>query len=169
MNPSALMPTASRAAIYGLFVFLVTAIALALTALPAVQAAITQPLVSAIAFTATGLIETFGGAIVRDGNVLTDTVTGATVHVTQACDGLGVFAVFAAMIAGLGRGLKTSLAAIAVLFLAMQGFNLIRVVALFHLRSAAQDVYDVSHVFVMPWATALIGWLIVWRVWARTP
>ena len=126
-----------------------------------------RPLVGAIAFAATGLIDFFGGTIARDGNVLTDTATGATVHVTQACDGLGVFAVFAAMIVGLCRSVKTSLAAIATLFVAMQVFNLIRVIALFHLRSAAQDVYDVSHLFIMPWTTALIGWLIVWRVWAR--
>jgi len=167
MNPSALMPTASRAAFYGLFVFIVAAIFLSVSALPAVQDVLARPLVGAIAFAATGLIDFFGGTIARDGNVLTDTATGATVHVTQACDGLGVFAVFAAMIVGLCRSVKTSLAAIATLFVAMQVFNLIRVIALFHLRSAAHDVYDVSHLFIMPWTTALIGWLIVWRVWAR--
>ena len=140
---------------------------MAITALPAVQDFVARPLVSAIAVLATGLIDAFGGTIARDGNVLTDTVSGATVHVTQACDGLGVFAVFAPMVLALGRGARTSLAAIALLFAAIQGFNLVRVIALFHLRSAPQDIYDLAHIFIMPWMTAMIGWLFVWRVWAR--
>jgi exosortase/archaeosortase family protein len=123
---------------------------------PVVQTWAADPLIVAIAEVATVLIEGAGGAITRVGNVLTHTGTDISVHVTEACDGLGIFMVFAAALAALRFGWRATLAAVAGLFVLVQLFNLARVVGLFYLRAGPQAFYDAAHLYLVPYLTALI-------------
>lgn len=140
---------------------------LAVVTQPAVQHAVAEPLVAAIAVAAEAIVSALGGGIARNGNVLTHLASGATVHVTQACDGLGVFVTFAAIVLALRLGRAATLRALGALFLAIQAFNLVRVIALYALRPGAPWLYDGIHLYVMPYLTAIIGLLVIWQAGMR--
>lgn len=142
-------------------------IGLALVGLRPVQTYVAEPLVLGIAIAADDLLATVGVDIARVGNILTHVPSGATVHVTQACDGLGVFATLAAMVLALRLGTGATLRVLAELFLAIQAFNFVRVITLFELRQGPQALYDMTHLYAMPYATAALGWMMIWRAMAR--
>ncbi|HMO30916.1 hypothetical protein [Enterovirga sp.] len=115
-----------------------------------------SPLILAIARSATWLISWCGGAVALSGNVMRHPASGVEVHVTEACDGLGVFIAIAAGIVALRPGWRFGIAAVALLFGLIQLFNLARVVGLFYLRLGPHALYDATHLYVLPYATVLL-------------
>lgn len=146
---------------YGLRAALMMAVLLTASATATAEQWIARPLVDFFARATEWIVWSFGGDISRHGNILTHPPSGATVHVTKACDGLGVLAVFLAMLFASQLRLRTlfvsALAVVAILEL----FNLGRVITLFHLRSAPAGFFDITHIYIMPFTTALVGVFVI--------
>jgi exosortase/archaeosortase family protein len=121
-----------------------------------VQRGLTDAVVVSVAIATQWIVSAFGGVIVRDGNVISHGIGGPTVHVTQACDGVGIFLVFASAIFASRVRFLHFCEAVTVGFVAIQAFNLARVVLLFLLRPGSSLVFDLIHIYLLPWLSAVL-------------
>ena len=102
--------------------------------------------------------------VMRNGTELRNAVTGFAVDVTRACDGHGILICWAAVLLVLPGRWQARLLAFAAGFVAIQAFNLVRVVVLFAASPAGSPLFDTLHYFAFPLATsALILALAAWR------
>ena len=131
-------------------------IGFAIQFVPPVQTALTNIVVISLATATEWIVSIFGGSIIRNSNTLSHGAGGATVHVTEACDGVGLFILFAAAVLASGLRPLQILRSLALGFLLIQTFNLLRVVALFFLRSGPPLVFDIVHVYVLPFLSAIM-------------
>jgi exosortase/archaeosortase family protein len=152
----------SRRAPNGLIALWLTRFAIALVigfaiqVVPPVQNALTNIVVISLAIATEWIVSSAGGSIIRDGNILSHGVGGATVHVTEACDGVGLFILFAAAVLASRLRAVPTLRSLLLGFLMIQAFNLLRVVALFFLRSGPPVLFDLVHVYILPIVSAII-------------
>jgi exosortase/archaeosortase family protein len=101
----------------------------------------------------------FGMRLLRDGLVLRSVDSGFAISVTQACDGLGIFAAFLAAYAmyphpesgGLQLAKRWTLA-----FAMVQMFNLIRILVLLWLLPAEHFTFHIAHSYVFPLASSVL-------------
>jgi exosortase/archaeosortase family protein len=148
---------ASVIAAYGLRAAAIAAILLLFLSTSSVEQYLSQPIVQLYSVLTEWMVRAGHGSITREGNVLIEPTTGATVYVTQACDGVGVLAIFLAMLLAARPGFWNFLRPALILIVVMQVWNLVRVVILFNLRSGSQTVYDLAHVYVSPYFTVILG------------
>jgi exosortase/archaeosortase family protein len=148
---------ATDVAMYGVRATLLSAIGLGFLATPVAQNWLTEPLVRLLAILAEWIVRMGAGSIIREGNVLINPETKAAVHVTQACDGMSVTLVFLAILLAAKPSLSMVLKVGSQIVFAVQLFNIVRIVALFHLRSGPASIYDAAHVYIIPYATVLLG------------
>lgn len=123
-----------------------------------------------LAAAAAELFNLAGLTVIRDGATLRETVAGWGMEVTRVCDGNGLAVAAAGLVAALAwrRGWRWGVLAFAVALVAIQAFNLLRIVILgvvLHLDPAR---FDAVHLDVFPLLTAA-GFLLAAGLMRRTP
>lgn len=96
------------------------------------------------------LLAGLGQGIERSGAVLRALPQGHAVEVTAACDGHGLMIAWAALLALLRPPAARLVAAFLLGVVAIQGFNLLRVLALFAATPAGSTRFDMLHYGVFP-------------------
>ncbi|MCX7288312.1 MAG: hypothetical protein NTW20_12370 [Rhodobacterales bacterium] len=122
----------------------------------------------ALAQVATPLLHLFDPGILRNGTELRG-ATGWAVRVSEVCDGHGLAISLAAGLAGLAAGAGDGLRRLALGLVAIQVFNLVRIVVLALVLSAAPDAFDTVHVVVFPLLTVVLLALLVLPVSRALP
>lgn len=122
----------------------------------------------ALAQVATPLLHLFDPGILRSGTELRG-ATGWAVRVSEVCDGHGLAISLAAGLAGLAAGAGDGLRRLALGLVAIQVFNLVRIVVLALVLSAAPDAFDTVHVVVFPLLTVVLLALLVLPVSRALP
>lgn len=109
-----------------------------------------------LAAVAGALFNLSGLTVIRDGATLRETVAGWGMEVTRVCDGNGLAVAAAALVAGLAwrRGWRWGVLAFAVALVAIQAFNLFRIVILGVVLHLDPAQFDAVHLDVFPILTA---------------
>jgi exosortase H (IPTLxxWG-CTERM-specific) len=88
------------------------------------------------------------------------------VNIRNGCNGVETMIIFLAAVLAFPAGLKSKLAGLAIGIVAIQGINLIRVVALFLTGVYFPSFFDSSHTVV--WQTIVIAsGVVFWILWAN--
>lgn len=110
-----------------------------------------------LALPAGPLLHLLGIETLRSGVELR-TADGWAIRVSEVCDGMGLVVALAAVLAARAPGWRRGLRRAAIGVAAIQGFNLLRILALVLALEHAPEAFDRLHLEVFPWLTvALIG------------
>ncbi|MDF0603260.1 hypothetical protein P1J78_21200 [Psychromarinibacter sp. C21-152] len=109
-----------------------------------------------IAWLADPLLDTLGLPVNRQGNELRAADGAWAVVVSEVCDGHGLVAAWAAICAALAPGSARGIAATLIGLLAIQVFNLLRVIALVAGLSHGPDLFQTLHLEAFPLLTAAL-------------
>lgn len=116
---------------------------------------------SLLAVVAAPVLQIFEPGLVRSGAELRG-AAGWAVRVSEVCDGHGLAISLAAGLAAMATGLRQGLVRLAAGILAIQVFNLIRIVALALALARAPDGFDALHTGIFPLLTvALVAVLVL--------
>ena len=131
--------------------------------------ALSDVVAMALAWAATLALAPFGFDLIRDGVELRSALAGWAIRVSEVCDGIGLFVALTALILLRHRAAgsltwRAVLGDIGLGFLAIQLFNLARVVVLAVVLGTAPEWFDSTHAGLFPFLTfLLVTWLCLPR------
>jgi exosortase H (IPTLxxWG-CTERM-specific) len=88
------------------------------------------------------------------------------VAIFNGCNGLEAILIFVAGVVAFPASLRAKVLGIVAGFVAIQVFNVIRVVSLFYVGIYRRDWFSVSHVLVWQSLVIVFG-VVLWLVWVR--
>ncbi len=120
----------------------------------------------ALAGGSSAVLQMLGYEFTRNAAELRNLANGYALNVTDACDGIGLFVVLVATVFGalvLPFQLRLAALFLALAFVAIQFFNIIRIVTLFMMMPAQSRGFETTHLYIFPLLSAVIiaGLMIV--------
>jgi exosortase H (IPTLxxWG-CTERM-specific) len=132
-------------------------------ALRPVDAAVVVPFTAAIARVSGALLNQLGQGVAVAGTEIRS--AGFAVRIENGCNGLETMLLFAAAVLAFPASWKRRLAGLAMGFVAIQAFNLIRVVSLFWIGAHRPALFSASHTIVWQSVVVLFG-VLLFLLWA---
>ena len=151
------------------FTFLVLFIVLlggsfTLISLNSVNNHVIEPFTAAIARSSGTVLNLIGQGIEMQGTIIRN--DQFAVNIRNGCNGVEAMLIFLAAVVAFPASWRARLIGLGLGFIAIQGINLIRVVALFLTGVYAPKFFDSSHTVI--WQTVVIGFSVVlWVLWAN--
>lgn len=149
----------------GLFI-IVLAVLFGIEKLNAVQATVTHPWASFIAWSSAQLMSFFDSDVISLGRVIKSQSSGFSVLIESGCNGVEAMMILIAGMLAFPATLRLKLLGIAVGCVAVQGVNVIRVISLYYLGQWNMQVFEFAHLYLWQ-ALIMLDVLIVWLLWIR--
>lgn len=131
-----------------------------------VQQHVVLPLTSGIAWVCVQLLSWLDPSVMASGKVLMDASSGFGVSIEPGCNGVEACIVLVAAMLAFPARWKHRLLGIAVGIVAIQAFNLARIVSLFYLGQWDMDWFHFAHEYLWQ-ALIMLDALFVFLLWAR--
>lgn len=124
---------------------------------------VVEPFTAGVA-TASGVaLNLVGQGVAQDGTVLRN--DRFAVNIENGCNGVETMIIFMAAVLAFPASWRSRLAGLGLGLVAIQGVNLVRVVALFLTGSYLPSLFDASHTVI--WQTLVIlSGVLLWLLWA---
>lgn len=145
---------------------LVMGVLFALELLPVGQQYFVQPLTALLADTSAFIISIFGRELVTEGDIIIDVATGFAIQIAAGCNGVEVMILLVAAIAAFPAPWRYKLYGALPGLVAIQAFNLVRIVSLFFLGLFHKEAFEWAHLYIWQ-ALIMLDTLVVWLVWIR--
>ena len=123
-----------------------------------------EPFTAGIATTSGYVLNLLGQGITQDGTIVRN--ERFAVNIRNGCNGVETMVIFLAAVLAFPASWKSRGLGLALGIVAIQGINLVRVVALFLTGSYFRDFFDTSHTVVWQTVVILFG-VLLWIVWAN--
>ena len=123
-----------------------------------------EPFTAGIATTSGHVLNLLGQDITQDGTIVRN--ERFAVNIRNGCNGVETMVIFLAAVLAFPASWKSRGLGLALGIVAIQGINLVRVVALFLTGSYFRDFFDTSHTVVWQTVVILFG-VLLWIVWAN--
>lgn len=163
-SPS-LNPSARRDQIKFLVWFVVIlAGSFTLLSLNAVNDHVIEPFTAGIATVSGHTLNLLGQGITQEGTIVRN--EQFAVNIRNGCNGVETMVIFLAAVLAFPATWKSRGIGLALGIVAIQGINLVRVVALFLTGSYFRDFFDTSHTVVWQTVVILFG-VLLWILWAN--
>jgi exosortase H (IPTLxxWG-CTERM-specific) len=133
-------------------------------ALRPVNDRVVNPYTTLVAHEARLVLNLFGEGATVSGQVLSSPRFSVAIY--NGCNGLEAILIFVSGVVAFPSPWRRKLAGIALGFLAIQVFNVVRVVSLFYVGAVRPQWFSVSHVFVWQSLVIIFG-VVLWLVWVR--
>jgi exosortase H (IPTLxxWG-CTERM-specific) len=143
---------------------LVLSVSFLVLALRPVNDRVVNPYTTLVAHEARLVLNLFGEGAIVSGQVLSS--PRFSVAIFNGCNGLEAILIFVSGVVAFPASWRRKLAGIVVGFLAIQAFNVVRVVSLFYVGALRPRWFSVSHVFIWQSLVIVFG-VVLWLVWAR--
>jgi exosortase H (IPTLxxWG-CTERM-specific) len=134
--------------------------------LTSVQQVLIEPFTALLAKISAGLILPFDSSVLAHGKVLQFGDTGFAVSIEAGCNGVEATIVLIAAVLAFPAPWRSRLVAIFLGFLAVQLFNILRIISLFYLGNWNLDIFSWVHLYLWP-ALIMLDVLIVFIVYLR--
>lgn len=119
-----------------------------------------------LAAVSTWLIQLCGGAVIRQGAILSAPTRGFAMEILNGCNGVNVVVLLCAAIIAYPAKWKWRLIGLAGGIAAVQGFNFVRLISLFYLGQHNKPLFDFAHLYL--WETLiLLDAVVVFGWWSR--
>jgi exosortase H (IPTLxxWG-CTERM-specific) len=147
--------------------FLITLIGLfVVEVLEPVNVAVIDPFNSVLAWTATHVINLFGGDAVSQGKVILSLGTGQAVSIERVCNGIEPCIILIAAMVAFPAPLPHKAVGIVVGTLAVQMLNMVRIVSLYYLNQWDKTWFEWFHLYIWQ-ALMVLDALVVFLLWLR--
>jgi exosortase H (IPTLxxWG-CTERM-specific) len=133
-------------------------------ALRPVNDTLVNPYTTLVAHEARLVLNLLGEGATVSGQVLSS--PRFSVAIFNGCNGLEAILIFVSGVVAFPASWRRKLVGVAVGFVAIQAFNVVRVVSLFYVGALRPQWFSVSHVFVWQSLVIVFG-VVLWLVWAR--
>ena len=133
-------------------------------ALRPVNDRVVNPYTTLVSHEARLVLNLLGEGAVVSGQVLSS--PRFSVAIFNGCNGLEAILIFVSGVVAFPASWRRKLVGIVVGFLAIQAFNVVRVVSLFYVGALRPQWFSVSHVFIWQSLVIVFG-VVLWLVWAR--
>lgn len=131
-----------------------------------VQQHVVLPLTSGIAWVCVQLLSWLDPSVTASGKVLMNAASGFGVSIEPGCNGVEACIVLIAAMLAFPARWKHRLLGIALGIVAIQAFNLVRIVSLFYLGQWDMDWFHFAHEYLWQ-ALIMLDALFVFLLWAR--
>ena len=122
-----------------------------------------EPFTAGIATVSGVVLELLGQDVTREGTVIRS--PRFAVNIENGCNGVETMLIFMSAVLAFPASWRSRLAGLAIGLVAIQGINLVRVVALFLTGAYLPDLFDASHTVI--WQTLVIlSGVLLWLLWA---
>jgi len=143
---------------------LVLSVSFLVLALRPVNDRVVNPYTTLVSHEARLVLNLLGEGAVVSGQVLSS--PRFSVAIFNGCNGLEAILIFVSGVVAFPASWRRKLVGIVVGFLAIQAFNVVRVVSLFYVGALRPQWFSVSHVFIWQSLVIVFG-VVLWLVWAR--
>ncbi|MFP3940401.1 MAG: exosortase H [Acidobacteriota bacterium] len=124
---------------------------------------VVEPFTAGVATASRVALNLSGQGVAQDGTVLRN--ERFAVNIENGCNGVETMIIFMAAVLAFPASWRSRLAGLGIGLLAIQGVNLVRVVALFLTGSYLPSLFDASHTVI--WQTLVIlSGVLLWLLWA---
>jgi exosortase H (IPTLxxWG-CTERM-specific) len=144
---------------------LVLTVLFGVLALRPVNDRVVNPYTTLVAHEARVVLNLFGEGAVVSGQVLSSPRFSVAIY--NGCNGLEAILIFVSGVVAFPAPWRSKVAGIVLGFLAIQVFNVVRVVSLFYVGALKPAWFSVSHVFVWQ-ALVIVFAVVLWLAWIRT-
>ncbi len=124
------------------------------------------PWTNALASISAWLVTVIDPNVAAMGKVIRSTANGFAVSIEAGCNGIEATIVLVAAIFAFPASWRDRLVGLAAGIVAVQGFNVVRVISLFYLGQWNMQVFEWAHLYVWQ-ALIMLDVLVVWLVWVR--
>lgn len=131
-----------------------------------VQTHLITPFTSLIADISATLIRMFDDNVTSYGKIIQSTQTGFAVSIEPGCNGVEAIIVLSSAVIAFPAQIKHKLYAITAGFIAIQTFNLIRIISLFYIGQWDLSIFEWAHLYVWP-VVIMLDVLIIFLIWLR--
>lgn len=125
---------------------------------------IIEPFTAGIATASGHTLNLLGQGITQEGTIVRN--ERFAVNIRNGCNGVETMVIFLAAVLAFPASWKSRLTGLALGIVAIQGINLVRVVALFLTGAYFRDFFDASHTVVWQTIVILFG-VLLWILWAN--
>lgn len=163
-NESAAHPSPRRRQVIFLVVFaLLLAGGFSLLSLHWVNDHVVEPFTAGVAVVSGVALDLLGQDVTREGTVIRS--PRFAVNIENGCNGVETMLIFVSAVLAFPASWRARLAGLGLGLVAIQGINLVRVVALFLTGAYAPSFFDASHTVI--WQTLVIlSGVLLWLLWA---
>jgi exosortase H (IPTLxxWG-CTERM-specific) len=147
----------------GLYALVLT-VGFLVLALRPVNDRVVNPYTTFVAHEAGAVLNLFGERATVTHQVLSS--PRFSVEIYNGCNGLEAILIFVSGVVAFPAPWRRKLVGIALGFVAIQVFNVVRVVSLFYIGALRPQWFSVSHVFVWQSLVIVFG-VVLWLVWVR--
>jgi len=148
-------------------VFLVCLLGLfTLELLQPVQAHVIGPFTAGVAHASVWAMQLFDHDVIARQNDILHASTGGGIEIVAGCNGVEAVLILLCAIVAFPAPWPHKLLGMALVFLAIQGLNLVRIVALFYLHEWNHVWFEWFHLYLWP-ALIILDALVFWLVWLR--
>lgn len=138
----------------------------ALELTPPVQLLLVQPWTAMLAKLSAALLALFDARVIHYANIIQNKMSGFGVAIQPGCNAVEACIILIAAILAFPAPWRHKLRGIALGILAVQGFNILRIISLFYLGQWRTDVFEFAHLYLWQ-ALIMLDVLVVWLLWVR--
>jgi len=124
------------------------------------------PFTSGVASVSAYILTAFDADVISHSNVLRSSKSGFSVSIESGCNGVEAMIILIAAVVSFPSTLVQKLMAIIGGFIAIQTFNLMRIISLFYLGQWNMEMFEWAHLYLWP-ALIIVDVLLVFFVWLR--
>jgi len=131
-----------------------------------VQTHVIGPFTAGVAQVSVWAMQLFDHDVIARHNDILHASTGGGIEIVAGCNGVEAVLILLCAIFAFPAPWRHKLLGMALGFLAIQGLNLVRIVALFYLHEWNQVWFEWFHLYLWP-ALIILDALVFWLVWLR--
>ena len=131
-----------------------------------VQTHVIGPFTAGVAQVSVWAMQLFDHDVIARHNDILHASTGGGIEIVAGCNGVEAVLILLCAIVAFPAPWRHKLLGMALGFLAIQGLNLVRIVALFYLHEWNQVWFEWFHLYLWP-ALIILDALVFWLVWLR--
>lgn len=124
------------------------------------------PFTDGLAKISAWIIMLFDDQVTSYGKIIQSTANGFAVSIERGCNGIEAVIILIAALAAFPSTWKQKLAGFAIGFVAIQAFNLVRIISLFYMGQWSMTWFEWFHLYLWQ-ALIIIDALVVWLLWLR--
>jgi len=133
---------------------------------PPVQQWVVLPWTSFLASTSAFLVHLFDASVVSYGKISQNAKTGIGVSIEAGCNGVEACLILLAALLAYPARWSGKLVGLTLGSVAIQAFNLLRIISLFYLAGWKTQAFEFAHLYLWQ-ALIMLHVLVVWLVWMR--
>lgn len=127
---------------------------------------IVLPFTSGVAAVSAKILTAFDADVVSYSNVLRSNSTGFAVSIESGCNGVEAMIILIAAVVAFPSTFLQKIMAIVGGFIAIQTFNLMRIISLYYLGQWDMEIFDWAHLYLWP-TLIIVDVLLVFFVWLQ--